>query len=122
MFGAERLHQHPPALVAPARPPGHLRHEVKGPFRRAEVGQVQGRVGLDHAHQRHVGKIEPLGDHLRAQQDACLARTEFRQGLFVGPAGPHRVGVHADQGGVGEACPHFRLQFLRTHAPVADFA
>ena len=88
VVGAEGLHQHPAALVAATGPAGHLGHEVKGPLRRAEVGQVQGRVGLDHADQRHVGKIEPLGDHLRAQQDAGLALREIRRGPFRGPRGP----------------------------------
>jgi len=33
---------------------------------------VQGRIRVDHPHHRDVRKIEPLGDHLGADQDVDL--------------------------------------------------
>ena len=86
MIGTEGLHQHAAALSPAAGAARHLRHQVKRPFGGAEVGQVQGRVGIDHADQRHVGKVEPLGDHLRAQQDVHLARAKRGQRLLVAAA------------------------------------
>ena len=88
MIGAEGLHQHPAPFRPAARAAGHLRDQLKRPFGGAEVGQVQGRVGVDHADQRDVGKIEPLGDHLRAQQDAHLARAKRRQRPLVAAVAP----------------------------------
>ena len=122
MIGAERLHEHAPAVLAAPGAAGHLRHQLKRALGGAEVGQVQGRVGIDHAHQRDTRKIEPLGDHLRAQQDIDLAVAKRRQGLLVAAGSLHRVGVHAQHAGIGKAGAHFGLQLLRPHAAVANAA
>ena len=79
VVGRVGLHEHPAGPIAPPGASGHLRHELKGPLGGAEVGQMQRRVGVDHPHQRHVGEVEPLGDHLSAQQDLDLAGLERRQ-------------------------------------------
>ena len=101
MIGAEGLHQHPAALRPAAGPARHLRDQLERPFGGAEIGQVQGRVGIDHPDQRDVGKIQPLGDHLRAQQDADLARAKRRQRPLVAAVGLHRVGVHPQASTLG---------------------
>ena len=82
VVGRKRLHEHAAALVAAAGAAGDLRDELKRPLGRPQVAKVQRRVGVDHADQRHVRKVEPLGDHLRAQQDLHLAARES------GPAPP----------------------------------
>ena len=40
---------------------------------------MQADVGVDHADERHVGEVQPLGDHLRAEQDVDLARRGRRR-------------------------------------------
>jgi len=94
MVGLERLHQHPAAARAAAGPPGHLRDQLKRPLGGAEVGQVQRRVGIDHADERDVRKIQSLGDHLRPQQDADRAVAKPLERLAVRAGVAHRVGVH----------------------------
>ena len=73
MLRLERLHQHPPAARPAARPARHLGEQLERPLGGAEVGHVQADVRVDDADQRHVGEVQPLGDHLRAEQDVDLA-------------------------------------------------
>ena len=94
VVGVEGLHQHAAALRPATGPARDLHQQLKRPLGGAKVGQVQGRVGVDHADQRDVGKIEPLGDHLRAQQDADLALAKSGQRPLVAPGRLHGVGVH----------------------------
>ena len=69
-------------------------------------------VGVDDAHQRDVVEIEPLGDHLGAEQHGGIGGGErFQQGL-VGAFGLGGVGVHADD---GNGWPH-------TGQPVQELA
>ena len=69
LLGAERLHQHLSATRSTPGPACHLCQQLKRPFGRTKVGHVQGHVRLHYAHQRNVGEIESLGNHLRAEQD-----------------------------------------------------
>ena len=62
----------PPRGPRPVRP-ATWASKLKRPLRGAEVGDVQADVGVDHADQRHVREVEPLGDHLRAEQDVDQA-------------------------------------------------
>ena len=120
VVGAVGLHQHPAGPVAPPGPAGHLRHELEGPLGGAEVGHVQRRVGVDHADQRDVGEVEPLGDHLRAEQDPHLARPEGREHLLVAARRPHRVGVHPPHDVVGERRLDLALEPLGADAAVVE--
>ena len=67
------LHQHFAGLLAAAGPSRHLHQELEGALGGAEVGQVQGHVGVEHADERDVRKIEALGDHLRAEEHVGLS-------------------------------------------------
>ena len=69
VIGAISLHQHATRPIAATRAAGHLGHQLEGTLGGAKVRQVQRRVGVDHPHERHVGEIESLGDHLGAQQN-----------------------------------------------------
>ncbi len=120
MIRVEGLHQHPAALVAPARAAGHLRDQVEGPLGGTEVGQVQRGVGIDHADQGHIGEVQSLGDHLRAQQDLHLAAAEGVQGLLVAAGALHGVAVHPQYADAGEAGADLGLQPLRAQAAVVD--
>ena len=81
-------------VFAATRPPRHLRHQLKGPLLRPEVRQRQRRVRAEHAHQRHPGKVQPLGDHLRAQQHPQFPLPEPPQHIEVVRRPLHRVRVH----------------------------
>ncbi len=95
---------------------------MKRPLRRTEVGQVQCRVRVDHAHQSHPRKIESLGDHLRSQQDVHLSVAEGRERLVVSAVRLHRVGVHSQNAGSRKARGDLGLELLSPHAGVLNAA
>src|SRR4051794_33396131 len=116
----KRLHEDAPPLVAAPRAAGHLRHELKGSFRRPQVAKMKRRVGVDNADQRHVREIKPLGDHLRTQQYFHLAGAKAIERGLVAPGLLHRVAIHAYQRHIGKAAPDFRLEPLGAKALKAD--
>jgi len=69
----QRLNQRFARRLAAAGPPDHLGEQLKGPFRRAKIGQPEADVGRDDADERDRRKIMALGDHLRSDQDVDLA-------------------------------------------------
>ena len=54
-----------------------LLEEVERALPRAEVGHLEGVVGIDHTHERHLGKVQALGDHLRAEQHRAFGCIEL---------------------------------------------
>ncbi len=108
-----RLHQHSPPFNAPPRPAGHLGNQMEGPLAGPKLGLMQQRVGINHSHQGHIRKIEPLGDHLRAEQNADLARSKALQCPVVAPRTLHRIAVHPQAGVIAEPGFDLGLQPLR---------
>ena len=94
MFRVERLHVDASPVLATAGPPGHLGDQLEGPLRGAKVGQVQGGVRIDDAHDGHVRKVQSLGNHLGAEQDLNLTGSKSVQGPFVAAAAAHCIGIH----------------------------
>ena len=72
MFRAKGLNQHATPATPAAGSARDLSDQVKRTLGGAKVGQMLRRVGIDHANERDVWKIETLGDHLRAEQDVNL--------------------------------------------------
>ena len=62
--------------------------------------------------QRDVGKVEPLGDHLGAEQQVDLARLDRRQDPLVGPLGARGVEIHPREPGLGIALGQQPLELL----------
>ncbi len=118
LIRCRRLHDHTSTLRTAAGATGHLRDQLKGSLGSAEVRLVQGGIGIDDSHQRDVGEIEPLGDHLRAQQNAHFAGAKGLQGFIVAAPPPHGVAVHPQTANVGELGLHFALEPLGSHAQV----
>ena len=73
-----RLHDGTRPGRAPPRAPRHLGEQLEGTLARAEIGQVEAGVGVDHARPASPGEIEALGHHLRADEDVGLARAGSR--------------------------------------------
>ena len=62
----------PACTVSPlpaARAARDLAHELEGPLGGAQIRSLQAKVGVDHPDQRQQGKIVPLGNQLRADDD-----------------------------------------------------
>ena len=112
MIGVQRLHEHAAALRASARSARDLGDQLKRSLRRAEVGQMQGRIGIDYADQRHIREVESLGNHLGAQEDPHFAGAKIGQRSFVAPMTLHRVGIHPETRYAGKSRPHLGFQAL----------
>ena len=56
---------------------GDLFEQVERALARSEIGHLEGVVGVDHAHERHLGEVQALGDHLRAEQHRALSGVEL---------------------------------------------
>ena len=78
---------HRPALPCSPRParPTTWVSRLKVRSAGAVVVHVQGQIRRQHAHQRHIVKIQPLGHHLGPQQDGDAAAAETPAGASRGP-------------------------------------
>ena len=94
VFRIERLHQNSSASFPSTRSARHLRDQRERSLGRSKIRQVQSRVGVDDSHQRHVWKVQALGDHLSPQQDFGITLAKTGQRLFMTAGTLHRVGIH----------------------------
>lgn len=94
MERGEGLDEHLALDIATSRPAAHLGQQLEGPLPSPEIRHVQTEVGMDDSDQGHVRKVEPLGDHLGADQDVDLAGPEVGQDPAVVVLALERVGIH----------------------------
>ena len=99
---SERLDVHLAFHIAAAGPARYLGQQLERPLAGPEIRLVQAQVGVNDPHQGDVGKMEALGDHLRADQDVDLAGAKIPQDPPVILLALHQVGVHPLHAGVGE--------------------
>ena len=97
---------------APAGAASDLGEELEGALTGAEVGNVEGEVGVEDAGEGDVGEIEAFGDHLGAEEDVDLAGFEgaecFADGTFLSGG----VGVESGEAGFGEDLSEDLFDFL----------
>ena len=79
----KRLHNRPALIPAAPCPAGHLIQQLKRPLPRAIVRYAQPHIRRNHAHQRHLRKMQPFRNHLRPHQHPRLARPKPPQQAFV---------------------------------------
>ena len=63
------LDEHAPGSLAAAGPAGDLHQQLRHAFGGAEVDAEQSAVRIQNAHQRDIGKMMTLGEHLSAYED-----------------------------------------------------
>ena len=80
----------------------HLGEELEGAFASAEVGDVEREVGIENGGEGDVREVESLGDHLGAEEDIDLARTEGGEGIFERVFAAGGIGVEPSEGGFWE--------------------
>ena len=112
--GGECLHDHLPLGLPSPCPTGDLRQQLEGSLTGAEVGSVQADVRIDDANKSHIGKIEPLGNHLGADENIDLAGAEFPEHLAIRSLPAHRVGIHSRDAGRRKKLPDRFLDPLRS--------
>src|SRR6266568_1742306 len=66
------LHKNFARRFAAAGAPGDLREKLERSFACSEIGQMQCKIGVNNPDQRHIWKMQTLGDHLRADEDVDL--------------------------------------------------
>ncbi len=120
MVGLVGLNHHFAGLLAPARPARHLHQQLVGAFRRAVIGEIQRQIGHHSPDQRHLGKVQPLGDHLGTQQDFCLPGPEPVHQLKVGVLFRCGVNIHANHPGTGKEAVQFFFHLLGADAHGLD--
>ena len=77
-----------------ARTACNLLHQVERAFRRAEIGQAELRVGVDHAHEHDIVEIEAFRNHLRTQKHRRTGLAKFGEQLFM------RIGLARAENGI----------------------
>ena len=95
MLGVVRLHDDLAARAVPSRASRRLRDEHEAALRRAEIGQIQTRIGTDDANRLHAGQVVSLCNHLRAEENVEVAPAELRQNLRMRELSPRRIAIHA---------------------------
>ena len=106
MVGLVGLQQADALLAGAARPTGHLAEQLEGAFGGARIAIGKSEIGIDDADQRHVRKIVPLGDQLRADDDVGFALGD-RLELEPQPSdAAQHVGRQHDRAGLGEMAEH----------------
>ena len=121
--GPVGLHDDLARAPSPAGATGHLLQEVVGPLGSAKVGQLEHGVRVDHAHERDLGEVEPLGYHLRAHEHRALRRIEALEQALVGTLSARGVRVHTDDlDTLGQEHGKLVLDALGSHAVGAQVA
>ena len=120
VVGRVGLHHDAAGEVAAPGPARDLADQLEGALRPGVVGQAQREVGVDHPDQRDARQVEPLGDHLRADEHVGLAAGEALQQTAMVVAAAHRVAVPAQRAGGGEGALDLSLETLGAHAHGAD--
>jgi len=67
--------------VAATGAAGDLGEELEGALAGAEVGGVEGEVGIEDSDEGDVREVESLGDHLGAEEDINLLGAEVAEGI-----------------------------------------
>ena len=120
LFGLACLQHHQAAALPPPGPPGHLREHLERAFGSAEVRPCQRLVGIDDAYHPHAVKIEPFGNHLRADEYVSLAALKAADDLVVGGAGAGGVKVKARRAGLGQEGMYGLFNLFRAVTQVAQ--
>ena len=100
ILGQVGLDDHLTGTIAATGTARRLFQQVVGALPCAEVRQLEGKVGIDHAHKRDLGKVKALGDHLRAQQHRTIGGIELLEQFFVRILAARGIGIHANDGDI----------------------
>jgi len=89
-------------------------------FAGAEVGAEQTLIGVEDADQGDAREVMPLGEHLRAEQDARRALRGLAQQILQTPLAARAVAVDADGGHAREVALQRLLDTLGAGADGAQ--
>ena len=104
------------ALLLAAGTPTYLRHHLVGMFVSPKVRLVQHAVGIEDAYHRDAVEVEPLGDHLRSNEDVGAPGGEVADDTLVGMTGARGVKVHSSHTSLRKQVANAVFNFLRAKA------
>ena len=96
------LDDHLARFLGTASATGNLHDQLRHALAGAKVGRKQAAVGVEDRHQGHPWKVMPLGEHLRADQDARLALVDGGEQAIHGALARGAVAVDAQHRVVGK--------------------
>ena len=108
MIRRKGLNNDPSLRLPPPRSARHLAQELKGSFRRPEVGKIQREICQEDTHQRDPGNVMTFGDHLGPHENLDLAPFPLPQQFLMSSPLPRRIPIHPGDSGFREE----RGQFL----------
>ncbi len=115
--GCECLDKNLAFDLAAARASCDLSEELKRALGSAEVGHVQCEIGIEHADESDIGKVESFCDHCVPMRDVDLLRAEVPQRIAELVLPCHAVGVHTTDAGLGKTShDHHLLHALGAEA------
>ena len=97
-----------------------LRHQLKDPFRGAEVRHRQRVIAADNADQRDAVNVVALSDHLRPDEQVNFAGVEAREQMFEIVASTDSIAVHAADARAGKDFREAFFALLRSGAEVVE--
>ena len=117
-----RLDDHAAAPGTPPGATGHLLQQLECALGGAEVREVEPGVRRDHADECDERHVEPLRDHLRADQHIRLVCEEAGEDRFVGIAPAGDVAVPAEGARLRKGAAHLLLDALGAQPDLPDAA
>ena len=93
MVGVGGLDDDRAAAIAPASSTADLHHQLEGALVGAEVGDAHQAVGAQHTDDAHTAEVEPLGQHLRADEHLCIPLLKVVEHTPIGSRRTDGVGV-----------------------------
>src|SRR4029077_3441673 len=103
--GTERrvsLHENFAVCLAATGASGHLCEKLESAFTGAEIGKMQGEIGVADTDKRYVREMQTFRDHLCADENIDLAGAKIPQRFTIGFLTGHRIRVHAAHHRLGE--------------------
>src|SRR5690242_9147439 len=113
MIGLKCLNDYLSCESASAGSPGHLGKKLKGALRRPEIRQEHLDICRNHSDQRDARKVQPLPNHLRAEENIRFAFGERFQYSVVRALSGCGVEVHSQQPGGRKELADFFFDPLR---------
>src|SRR5687767_14544229 len=95
-------------------PSGDLAQQLETPLRCPEIWKIDPDVGVDDRNECHVRKVEPLRDHLRAEQNVDLPVPDAVENHGMRPLVTRSVDIHARDPRAGEPLAEEALDLPRT--------
>ncbi len=115
------LHDNLTGFLAAAGPSRDLHQELKCAFRRPEILHVEGLIGVDERDQGYIGKIEPFGYHLSADEDVDATGAEVGEDGSEEVTFVHRIRVDSADFCPGEYGLDHIFNFLGAESFSMDF-